>query len=96
MCWRYVVTIDGDMVATTGDAGYLYPMADIKVARFYNFLSYAQAWFELSSVEKEAIKATLPVSRTPGSLPADGEGRWAEARDYGAGGVKVTRKEFRP
>lgn len=96
VCWRYTVTPDGDMLSVTGDAGHLHARANTTGAQYYNFLSYSVAWRSLSSTEQARIKQTLPVSRSPGSLPGDGSGYWAESRDYGAGGVRVTRQEFRP
>lgn len=96
VCWRYTVTPDGNMVSVTGDAGHLHARAEVMAATYYNSLSYSPAWWDLSASERNRIKRGLPVSRSPDSLPSDGNGYWAETRDYGAGGVRVTRQEYRP
>lgn len=96
LSWRYVVGPDGDMDSVTGDAGSLYALAKTIGASYYNFVSYSDAWWALTPTERDKIKQALPISRASGSLPGDGNGYWAESRDYGAGGVRVTRQEFRP
>jgi hypothetical protein len=96
VCWRYVITSDGSIDSVTGDPGGLYARDVPASARYYNFLSYSSAWAALSTAEQQRIKDGLPVRRTSGSLPGDGDGYWHEAREYGAGGVRVTRREYRP
>lgn len=96
LCWRYVVAPDGDMLSVTGDAGSLFARASIVGANYYNFLTYSDAWFDLQPSERETIKGGLPIARSSGSLPTDGNGYWAATRDYGAGGVRVSRQEFKP
>lgn len=95
VCWRYEVDADGNMTTATGDAGHLFAKASTTGAHYYNFLTYSAAWYELTGTEQTRIKSALPISRTSGYLPADGNGYWAESRDYGAGGVRVTRREYR-
>lgn len=95
VCWRYTVTPGGDLVSVTGDAGHLHARADVAGATYYNYLTHSQAWFDLSASDRDRIEQSLPISRSAGSLPSDGNGYWAETRDYGAGGVRVTRQEYR-
>lgn len=96
LCWRYLVAADGSMLSVTGDAGHLHARASVAGAIFYNFLTPSAAWNRLSATEQTRIEQGLPVTRSLGSLPGDGDGYWAETRDYGAGGVRVTRQEYRP
>ncbi|MCZ7538028.1 MAG: hypothetical protein M5T61_20275 [Acidimicrobiia bacterium] len=53
-------------------------MAD---ADYFNFLSYSQKWFGLGSSERDRMEATLPFSRSTGTLPADGNGYWVQGQD---------------
>lgn len=93
--WSYVVGADGNVVSVTGDAGGLSARATTDDAEYYNFLTYSHTWFDLSADERRRIKDRLPISRSAGSLPRGGTGYWAEAREYGAGGVRITRLEYR-
>ncbi len=92
--WSYTVGPSGDLEG--GRSGGLFPSADISNAVTFNFLSYSSAWFSLSTVERDKVKANYAVKRTDGSPPKDGNGYWDSSRHYASGGVAVTRKEFRP
>jgi hypothetical protein len=92
--WYYTVGPSGDLEG--GRSGGLFPSADISGAVTFNFLSRSAAWSALSKKEREEIEASLPVRRTEGSPPQDGNGYWNSSRRYASGGVAVTRKEFRP
>lgn len=95
VCWEYKVRIDGSIEG--GDsAGGVYARADVADASYYNFLSYSDAWFQLSDADKARVKERLPFKRGSGSLPSDGDGYWAADRAYVAGGRRVERRTFRP
>lgn len=92
--WFYTVGLSGNLEG--GRSGGLFPTADISEAVPFNFLSHNSAWFALSQEERDKIEASLPVRRTEGKPPQDGDGYWDSSRSYASGGVAMTRKEFRP
>lgn len=92
--WFYTVGPSGSLEG--GRSGGLFPTADISSATTFNFLSHSSAWFALPQRERDKIETSLPIQRTNGSPPQDGNGYWDTSRHYTSGGVAVTRKEFRP
>lgn len=96
VCWRYVVSSDGTIDSVTGDPGHLYAENIPSDAQYYNFLTYSAAWSALPAAERDKVQSGLPFVRSDGSLPADGNGYWMETRDYGAAGVRISRREYRP
>lgn len=91
---RYVVGPDGSMTGT-GIAGGVPVGEDITGATFFNFLTFSDRWFRLSSAGREAVEEKLPFIRTDGTLPSDEDGYWASDRVYSAGGVALERTVFR-
>lgn len=77
-------------------AGDVPPYEDVSGATSFNYLTHNDRWFALSSSEREAFKAKLPVKRTSAPPLQDGIGYWSEDRSYGAGGVSVRRRRFVP
>src|SRR6266851_857665 len=53
--WNYTVSPSGSLEG--GRSGGLFPAADVSSAVMFNFLSYSAAWYALSTVEKDKIKA---------------------------------------
>jgi hypothetical protein len=95
MSWHYTVGADGGLHGDSNSGG-LYAKADTAGATYFNFMAYSAKWFQLPEGDRAKFKATLPVDRTPGSAPVDGDGYWEVDHDYTAGGVSVERKSFRP
>jgi hypothetical protein len=95
LTFRYKVGADGGMYGDS-NAGAIYARATIEGASYYNHMSYSRKWLQLSDEERAAFKATLPIQRTNGYLPDDGDGYWQTDHGYSAGGVRVTRETFRP
>ncbi len=95
VCWRYTVYSDGS-IETDDAAGKLCSYAVAARAIYYNFLSYSSKWSDLSPAERERIKSSLPIQRTSGSLPSDGDGYWTRDRSYCSNGVGLARSTFRP
>lgn len=95
---QYSVNAYGDLVGGGADdrAGGVYARAKVADATYFNFLSYSQKWSNLTQRERTAIKDRLPIRRTSGALPADGNGYWISDRTYSNGGVAVSRRTFRP
>ncbi|EAR25266.1 hypothetical protein A20C1_01721 [marine actinobacterium PHSC20C1] len=95
--WQYRVNASGDLVGGADDrSGGIYARADISGATHFNFMSYSQAWFDLSSDETDTVKSKHPVDRNTGDLPSDGNGYWHTDRTYSSAGVAIERKTFRP
>lgn len=69
---------------------------DISGANGFNFVEYSHAWWRLSLADRAAFKAKLPIDRTSGEGPTDGDGFWTEDRSYSAGGVGLQRRQFVP
>ena len=96
LTWRYTVELDGS-ISSDDRAGKLLPSIDVSGASFYNFLSYSDKWFSLPTSIKKAVKKDLPIERTTGDLPNDGNGYWtSQDRHYSSGGVGLGRATFRP
>jgi hypothetical protein len=72
------------------------PEADGGDGRYFNFLTYSDDWWALSSAGRESIKGSLPFYRTSGSAPGDGSGHWVTEHVYSSGGVLVSRRVFKP
>lgn len=96
--WQYAVNSAGDLVGGGADdgAGSVYARAKVAESSYFNFMSYSQRWHGLTQHERDAVKVTLPISRTSGALPADGNGYWTVDKTYTSGGTAVSRKTFRP
>lgn len=95
--WQYRVNASGDLVGGNDDrSGGIYARADIRGATHFNFMSYSQAWFDLSSNEQSNVKSKHPIDRGTGYLPSDGAGYWHTDRTYSSAGVAIERKTFRP
>lgn len=94
VCWRYVVQ-DGRFLAD-GRPGKVVSFANVSGAVFYNFLSHSSAWFDLSERERDRFKSAMPVQRSIGTLPSDGDGYWTTDHGYSAADVGLGRRTFRP
>lgn len=95
LSWHYAAGPAGDLVSDSRSGG-LVRGVDIGGATYFNFLTPSEAWLKLSASERAKIEATLPIQRTFGSAPGDGNGRWVTERTYAAGGVVLERRVFRP
>ena len=95
VCWRYDVRADGT-VDCDDSSGKLFAYAQTDNAVFYNFMSYSQKWWDLSNAERIRVKAGLPVQRSNGYLPSDGDGYWVVDKRYRSNGVGTVRRTFRP
>jgi hypothetical protein len=91
----YEARLDGTL-STNDNAGGIPRGVDISGCETVNFMSYSQKYFDLSSAEKEALKARLPYARTSGVAPSDGSGVWVQDRTYSSGGGGAVRKTFKP
>ena len=93
--WRYTVDVNGNL--TVNDRpGNVAAYVDISGAKFFNFMSWNDAFFALSSDARTRFKADLPVQRTDGQPPSDGTGYWTSDRNYYSGGCGLGRQTFQP
>jgi hypothetical protein len=91
--WCYKVDEAG-LLTTDDKAGKIVPYSDVSGATFFNFLTQNKRYFDRPTEEREAFKAKLPVTRTPGSAPADGLGYWTSDRNYYSGSRGLGRQTF--
>jgi hypothetical protein len=90
----YQVYPDGSL--SDGNAGGVCPRAVVDAASWFSFLTYSSAWSALSHAEQARIEAGFPFSRSSGSAPQDGAGRWVFDRSYAADGTGLQRRSFVP
>ena len=95
LCWQYNIRSDGTVTADDRPGKIDYSV-DVTGATFYTFLVYSLKWVLLSGIERERIEQNLPVQRTTGNPPADGNGYWTSDRGYSTAGVGFARNTFRP
>lgn len=96
LSWSYTVSTAG---LTGGDdrPGGVYLAAEVATASWFNYLTQTQKWWDLGESGRAAVKARLPFTRSYADEPTDGDGYWVVAdRTYGAGGVQMPRRTFRP
>jgi hypothetical protein len=91
--WRYKVDENG--ILTTDDrAGKVIPYVDISGASFFNYLTQNSRFFALSSDQRARFKSALPIQRTGGDPPSDGQGYWTSDRNYYSTGRGLNRQTF--
>jgi hypothetical protein len=92
---RYEVFADGTL--SDSRSGGVPAGHDVGGASPFNYLIHSGAWFALSQSDRDSFEATLPVQRTSGPEPVDGDGYWvAEDRSYASGGAGVRRRKYVP
>jgi hypothetical protein len=91
---RYTVSSAG--LATDERAGGIYARADVSGAAWFTFMTYSSAWWNLTEEARQAVKDSVPIDRTPGREPTDGDGYWESGRSYESGGTSASRSGFRP
>ena len=91
---RYIVSSSG--AASDDGAGGVYARADVSTASWFTFLSYSDAWWNLTEDARRGVRDSVPVDRTPGTEPTDGNGYWEAGRNYASGGTSTSRRGFRP
>jgi len=91
--WRYKVDENGT-ITTDDRAGKVIPYVDISGASFFNYLTQNSSFFALSSDQRTWFKSALPVQRTGGDPPSDGQGYWTSDRNYYSTGRGLNRQTF--
>jgi hypothetical protein len=80
--------------ANDDDPGKIRPGKDVSGASFTSFMSYTDAYFNLSQADRDAFKGGLPFQRVTGTEPPV-EGYLASDRTYSAGGRALDRASVR-
>lgn len=76
------------------DPGRVPANADITGASFYNFLTYSDKWYKMSSDEKISFKSSLPFQRSEGEMPGV-DGFFYDDKTYASGGRSLSRSTVR-
>ena len=90
----YEVQSDGSL--SDEKSGGVYARTNISGAKWFSFLIYNLNWTSLSDTDRQKIKARIPIKRTTGQEPQDGNGHWVTDREYSSQGVGTQRRTFRP
>lgn len=87
---RYTAQELANNSANDDDPGRIRPGADIVGASFYSFLTYSQAWHNLSTSEQQNVKSKLPFQRGFANEPSI-NGYLSNDRTYSSGGRALNR-----
>jgi hypothetical protein len=93
--WRYKVDANG-ILTTDESPGKVVAYVDIEGATIYNFLTQSPKFLALTSEQQASFEAAMPVQRSSGSPPSDGNGYWTTDRNYFSGGQGLGRQTFQP
>jgi hypothetical protein len=89
---NYVVRGDGTL-DIDDRSGRVPPGSNVADASWYSYLRYSQKWHLLSSEERQAIKARIPVKRTDANEPNIGAGNvWIGDKVYSSNGTSISRR----
>lgn len=86
-----------DLTGATGsddDPGRVRPGRSIEGAVFHSYLTYTDSWYRLTDSQREAIRKTLPFTRTGAAEPGI-DGYLDQDRTYSAGGRALSRASVR-
>lgn len=91
---RYAAKDLAGAAGNDDDPGKVRPGADVSGARFYNYLTYSDAWSRLTPSQREAFEKSLPFQRTGAAEPGI-NGYLIPDRTYSAGGKALDRFSVR-
>jgi len=92
MAYYYVVA-QGQL--TGGRPGGIDASVSVAGASYFNYVTYADSWWQLSARQRDAFRATLQINRVSGEEPNYEGGVWLESRAYGVGGTELRRRLFK-
>jgi hypothetical protein len=92
LCYEYTVRY-GTLVG--GRPGGIEPGWDVSGAHYSNYLTYSQAWWDLTQVQRDHFEADLPFQRTPANDATHLGGIWYEDRTYGVAGLEIARRVYK-
>lgn len=78
-----------------GRPGGIDPSIRVAGASYFNYVTYADSWWQLSTSQRDSFRATLKINRVPGEEPSYASGIWVESRTYGVGGTELRRRLFK-
>lgn len=87
---RYTARDLAGVSANDDDPGRIRPGASVSGAKFYSYMTYSAAWFQLTQAERATFEATLPFSRGGAAEPGI-TGYLADDRTYSSGGRALDR-----
>lgn len=91
---RYTARDLQNTSANDDDPGRIRAGADVSGASFTSYLTYSNAWANLSSSEQDAFKKSLPLYRSGATEPGV-SGYLVEDRTYSSGGRALSRSTVR-
>lgn len=91
---RYSALDLSGMSANDDDPGKIRPGANIDGAKFYSYLTYSNAWNNLTGDERNAFKKNLPFIRSNNAEPGV-DGYLSDDRTYSSGGRALNRASVR-
>ncbi len=89
---RYTATIGGHLVDSW--PGSLPTSAALAGLSFYSYLIYSTAFWQLTTAQRDAVKAALPIRRSDGVEPSVQAGSWASGHGYSRNGAGVARDVY--
>jgi Bacterial HORMA domain family 1 len=93
--WKYGVDSSGRL--TTDDrAGKITAYVDVTGAGFFNYLTRNSKFWGISDDVRTRFEGDLPIQRTGGEPPSDGNGYWKSDRNYYSTGYGLSRRTFQP
>lgn len=84
----------GSAAANDDDPGRVRAGANIDGATFWSYMTYSAAWDQLSSAQRDACRARLPIKRSGAPEPSV-NGYLTSDRTYSAGGRALDRASVR-
>ena len=87
--------LPGGILVDDNDPGRIRPGLDVIGASFYSYLTYSDAWWQLTGDERETIRSRVPISRSGTPEPGVEGGYWEDDRSYSAGGRGLSRSTLR-
>jgi Bacterial HORMA domain family 1 len=94
LTWKYSVDSSGNLVSDDRP-GRIVSGVNVSGTTLRTYLIKSSAWDALSSAQKAAIEATLPITRKDAPEYKSSLGVWQCDLTYSASGVALTRQTFK-
>ena len=91
---RYTARDLAGLAANDDDPGKIRPGIDVSGASFYSYLTYSNAWSQLTTPQQDAFMRTLPFLRTSANEPGV-NGHLVSDLTYSSGGRALNRSTLR-
>jgi hypothetical protein len=93
--WRYKADTNG-IIKTDDDPGQIVSYIDVTGASFFTYMTWNSKFDNLTQAEKDRFRKSLPIQRTVGDGPSDGNGYWTGDHNYHSTGTSLGRQTFQP